>query len=234
MAPEGFITAIAVARREPVTETLARALIRGANRRWPDGKPPRRVAARLKALRTPTAASAEVLAALEALCGEGPVLLVIDEFGKTLEYLAGGRDTDNAHDDVFVLQEIAELGAGPSGLPLFTLTLQHLSFLDYAARSTSLQRREWAKVQGRFEDITFTPDLSNAVQLIRRSLTHEDLDDAGRELIRRHAAASSDAWSRLGLHGVLPADNRPVRSAIPAAPAHGRRRAPRRRPDRPA
>ena len=52
----------------------------------------------------------EILAALEALCGEGPVLLVIDEFGKTLEYLAGGRDSGNAHDDVFVLQEIAELG----------------------------------------------------------------------------------------------------------------------------
>lgn len=206
MAPEGFMTAVTVARREPVTETLARALIRGANRRWPDGKPPRRVAASLKPLRSPAAASAEILAALETLCGEGPILLVIDEFGKTLEYLAGGRDTGNAHDDVFVLQEIAELGAGLSGLPVFTLTLQHLSFLDYAARSSSLQRREWAKVQGRFEDITFTPELSDAVQLIRRSLTHEDLDDAGRELIRRHATASGDAWSRLGLQGVLPAD----------------------------
>ena len=43
-------------------------------------------------------------------------------------------------------------------------------------------------------------------RLIRRSLAHDDLDDAGRELIRRHAVASSDAWSRLGLHGVLPAD----------------------------
>ncbi|MFZ0275191.1 MAG: hypothetical protein WAL34_25390, partial [Acidobacteriaceae bacterium] len=206
MAPEGFVTATVTARREPITETLARALIRGANRRWPDGKPPRRVAASLKALRTPAAASTEVLAALEALCGEGPVLLVIDEFGKTLEYLTGRRDTDNAHDDVFVLQEIAELGTGPSGLPLFTMILQHLSFLDYAARSASLQRREWAKVQGRFEDITFKPDLSDAVQLVKNSITHAGMPDTGRELIGRHGAASSDAWSRLGLQGVLPAD----------------------------
>jgi hypothetical protein len=206
IAPDGFITAIATARREPVTETLARALIRGTNRRWPDGKPPRRVAASLKPLRTPIVANADILAALEALCSEGPLLLVIDEFGKTLEYLAGRGDRDDAHDDVFVLQEIAELGAGASGLPLFTLTLQHLSFLDYSARSTSLQRREWAKVQGRFEDITFTPDLSDAVQLIRRSLTHKDLDESGRELIGNHAAASSDAWSGLGLQGILPAD----------------------------
>ena len=217
-APEGFITAITTARREPVTETLVRGLLRGANRRWSDGKPPRRVAASLKALRTPAAASTEVLAALQALCGEGPVLLVIDEFGKILEHLASRRDTDNAHDDLFVLQEIAEQGAGRSGLPLFTLTLQHLSFLDYAARSTSLQRREWAKVQGRFEDITFTPDLSDAVQLIRRSLAHAELDDTGRELIRRHGAASSHAWSRLGLQGVLPADTNLFAALYPLHP----------------
>ena len=217
VAPEGFITAITTARREPVTETLVRGLIRGANRRWPDGKPPRRVAVSLKALRTPAAASTEVLAALQALCGEGPVLLVIDEFGKILEYLANRRDT-NAHDDLFVLQEIAEQGAGRSGLPLFTLTLQHLSFLDYAARSTSLQRREWAKVQGRFEDITFTPDLSDAVQLIRRSLAHVELDGPGRELIRRHGAASSHAWSRLGLQGVLPADTNLFAALYPLHP----------------
>ena len=61
------------------------------------------------------------------------------------------------------------------GLPLFTLTLQHLSFLDYSAHSAVLQRQEWAKVQGRFEDVTFVPDPSDAVQLIRRSITHEDL-----------------------------------------------------------
>ena len=179
VAPEGFITAIATARREPITETLTRALFRGANRRWPDGKPPRRVAASLKALRTPAAASAEVLAALEALCGEGPVLLVIDEFGKTLEYLAGRRDTDDAHDDVFVLQEIAELGAGPSGLPLFTLTLQHLSFLDYAARSSVTSAARMGEGPGTVRRHHLQPDLSDAVQLIRRSLTHEDVDDDG-------------------------------------------------------
>jgi hypothetical protein len=206
VAPEGFTTAIVTARREPVMETLVRALIRGANQRW-RGKPPRRVTAALKALTAPGASNAEVLAALEALCDEGPVLLVIDEFGKTLEYLAGRRESDDAHDDVFALQEIAELGVGQSGLPLFTFTLQHLSFQDYATHSTSLQRREWAKVQGRFEDITFTPDLSDAVELIRRSITHADLDGAGREFTCQHGAASSNAWSRLGLHGVLPPDS---------------------------
>jgi hypothetical protein len=134
------------------------------------------------------------------------VLLVIDEFGKLLEYLASERSTDSTLDDIYTLQEIAEAGASPSGLPLFTLTLQHLSFLDYSANSAVLQRQEWAKVQGRFEDVTFVPDPSDAVQLIRRSITHEDLAESGKELLNRHGGASAAAWSRLGLQGALPAD----------------------------
>lgn len=206
IAPRGFITAIATARRESVPETLQRALTRGANRRWPDGKSPRRISVCLKALRSRDAGSADVLAALGALCDEAPVLLVVDEFGKILEHLAREHDSGSMRDDVYALQEIAEAGAGPAGLPLFTLTLQHLSFLDYSAHSAGLQRREWAKVQGRFEDITFTPDPGDAVQLIRRSISHEDLIDSGGELVGRHGAASAVAWSQLGLQGVLPAD----------------------------
>jgi hypothetical protein len=206
LAPEGFITAITTARREAVTETLERALTRGVNRRWPDGRPPRRISASLKALREPGAGNAEALAALEDLCRESPVLLVIDEFGKILEHIASNQSAGSARDDVFVLQEIAEVGAGRSGLPLFTLTLQHLSFLDYAVNSGALQQREWAKIQGRFEDITFVPDLGDAVQLIRRSLSHEDLNHSGRELLFGHGVASTAAWSRLGLQGTLPAD----------------------------
>jgi hypothetical protein len=205
-APHGFLTAVATARREPIAETLTRALFSCVNRRWPTGKPPRRIAASLKSLGMPDAGSAEYLTALSALSSEGPVLLLIDEFGKTLEYLASRRDADDVRDDMFLLQEIAEVGAGKAGVPLFTLTLQHLSFLDYASRSSALQRREWAKIQGRFEDITYNPDLSDAVQLIRGCLSHANVHGPGRQLIRQHGAAAESAWSRQGLDGILPAD----------------------------
>jgi len=207
IAREGFISAVATARRESVPRTLQRALTRGVNRRWPDGKCPRHVGTCLKALRSPDAGSVEILAALGALCEEAPVLLVIDEFGKLLEHLASEHNDGSALDDVYALQEIAEAGAGSSGLPLFTLTLQHLSFLDYSAHSAVLQRQEWAKVQGRFEDVTFVPDPSDAVQLIRRSISQEGLAESGRDLVHRHGDVSAMAWSRLGLQGAMPADD---------------------------
>jgi hypothetical protein len=206
IAPEGFITAITTARRESVPSTLHRALARGAERRWPDGTAPRKVSTSLRALRRLNASGAEILAALKTLCEEAPVLLVVDEFGKVLEYLASEKTPESTNDDVYALQEVAEAGAGPHGLPLFTLTLQHLSFLDYSAHSTALQRREWAKVQGRFEDITFTSDPGDSVQFIRQSIIHDGLSDSARELVQSHGAASAVAWSRLGMQSILPAN----------------------------
>ena len=77
------------------------------------------------------------------------MLLVLDEFGKSLESIRDGGDADP-----YVLQQLAEAGQG-AGLPIFILTLQHLSFVDYLAEAGSSKRREWAKVQGRFEDVAF-------------------------------------------------------------------------------
>ena len=71
-----------------------------------------------------------------------------------------------------LLQELAEKGSGARGLPLYLMTLQNLSFKDYPARSTDIQAREWAKIQGRFEDITVSPHMGECVELMRRRLSH--------------------------------------------------------------
>lgn len=205
-APNGFIGAIATARRESLFDTLSRALHNGASQAWPTRRTPKPVAAALAALAAPGAGGAEVIAAVRALCAESPVLLVIDEFGKSLEHLAARGEFPDAQADVFLLQELAEAGAGTRGLPLHILTLQHLSFGDYASRTTTLQSREWAKIQGRFEDITMTTHLGDAVHLIQRTLDHSAVSSAGRALIRHHAQAASEAWTAQGLDGVLAAD----------------------------
>ena len=83
------------------------------------------------------------------LAETAPLLLIIDEFGKNLEAVRDGGDADP-----YLLQQLAEAGQG-SGLPIFVVTLQHLSFEDCLAGADSVQRREWAKVQGRFEDVSF-------------------------------------------------------------------------------
>lgn len=208
LAADGFLTAVTIARQEPFTKTLNRALFSCANRRWPTGKPPKRVAACLKPLTAPSVGSTEYLAAISALTSEAPVLLIIDEFGNTLEYLATRPDPNgqDVRGDIFLLQEIAEVGAGAAGVQLYTLTLQHLSFLDYSSQSGALQRREWAKIQGRFEDITYGPDLGDAIRLIASCVDHSRVGEDGVRLIRDHGAASGRKWAGQGLDGMLTAD----------------------------
>jgi hypothetical protein len=220
LASDGFLTAVTTARQEPFTKTLNRALFSCANRRWSTGKPPRRVAAGLKPLTAPGASSSEYLAAITALASEAPVLLIIDEFGNTLEYLATRSDPDgqDVRGDIFLLQEIAEAGAGATGTPLFTLTLQHQSFLDYSSQSSALQRREWAKIQGRFEDITYGPDLGDAIRLIRSCVDHSRVSEAGMRLIREHGEASGRRWAGQGLNGVLAADTDMFADVYPLHP----------------
>ncbi|MET8856906.1 ATP-binding protein [Streptomyces sp. NPDC004579] len=202
IAPEGFLGGVATARREPVVATLSRALHTAAARRW-GKRVPKAVATALQACADPDRAGAEeILGAVTALTADGPLLLVIDEFGKTLEHLASHNEFADAQHDLFLLQELAEKAAGPNGLPVYLMTLQHLSFMDYASRSSELKTREWAKIQGRFEDITFVPHHSDSLHLLRRRLDRSAVNSAGEALIAASAEASADIWTQHGL-GVL-------------------------------
>ncbi|RSN64666.1 ATP-binding protein [Actinomadura sp. WAC 06369] len=204
LAPDGFLGAVTTAQREPLAVTVHRALKAAVERKWKRRQPTAVKQAMETCARSEVPSSEDLLAAVNALCAtKHPVLLVIDEFGKSLEYLAASGDSGGAESDVFLLQMLAEKGAGRSGLPLFILTLQHLAFSDYAARSSSVQTKEWAKVQGRFEDITFTPNLGDAVHLLQRRLDHGAVDEAGQQLISRHAQAASEAWTDHGLNSVV-------------------------------
>ncbi|GHJ45926.1 hypothetical protein Cs7R123_32680 [Catellatospora sp. TT07R-123] len=216
--PKGMLTAVTTARREPLVVTVARALRLGVDRYWTTRTMPRPVAKALARLESDNAASTEVLEALACICDHAPVLLVIDEFGKSLEHLAFRGDNAEAKDDVFLLQEIAESGAGAQGLPLFLMTLQHMSFQDYAAHSSGLQSREWAKIQGRFEDVTLTAHIGDAIQLMARTLDSSGVDATGRKRIIKYAAVAARAWQDHGLDGVLPADDALFSSVYPLHP----------------
>ena len=93
--------------------------------------------------------------------GQG-LLLIIDELGKFLEYAA----QHPAHSDVFVLQTLAEFATRSNHTPLFLMTILHQAFEQYAHRAAKSQREEWAKVQGRFEDIAFVEPADQVLRLI--------------------------------------------------------------------
>ncbi|MBQ1022872.1 hypothetical protein [Micromonospora sp. C95] len=217
-APDGFITCVATARREPLLDSITRALLDGAGRAWHKGSMPPPVQEALAPLKAPGCSNRELVSAVKVLCEQAPVMLVIDEFGKSLEHLASHGEFSDAGSDVFLLQELAELGAGSRGVPLYLLTLQHLSFADYASRASTLQSREWAKVQGRFEDILMTIHLGDTVELIRRTLDHDGVAPKGRKLIAQHAAASAQAWTERGLQGILAAGHDTFTHVYPLHP----------------
>ena len=90
------------------------------------------------------------------------LLLVVDELGKFLEYAAH----DPEYGDLFVLQSLAEFATRSQQTPLLMLTILHQAFEQYAQRLAASQREEWAKVQGRFEDVSFVEPTEQVLRLI--------------------------------------------------------------------
>ena len=94
--------------------------------------------------------------------GGAGLLLVVDELGKFLEYAAH----DPEYGDLFVLQSLAEFATRSRQTPLLMLTILHQAFEQYAQRLATSQREEWAKVQGRFEDVSFIEPTEQVLRLI--------------------------------------------------------------------
>ena len=91
------------------------------------------------------------------------ILLILDELGKMLEHeaLEGG--------DVHLLQDLAERASRSDGR-LVVIGILHQSFEQYAARAARDARQEWAKVQGRYQDIAFLSGADETVALLGRAI----------------------------------------------------------------
>ena len=76
------------------------------------------------------------------------VLLIIDELGKFLESAA------QSGEDIYFYQELAETASRCNG-KLVIVGILHQSFEQYAVKLGRDARDEWAKIQGRFQDIPF-------------------------------------------------------------------------------
>ena len=197
----GFHRAVVTARREPLHYTVLQALHSAVIRAYgtiPSGRTFRAA----KTLKTALADAASddprrvgpspaaLLEVARCLAEDAPLLLIIDEFGKNLEAISDGSDADP-----YLLQQLAEAGQG-AGLPIFALTLQHLSFEDYLAGADGPRRREWAKVQGRFEDVAYIESAAQTRALIGTVFA---IDDRLQPRIRRWAATQAKAMRTLGV-----------------------------------
>lgn len=169
----GFARGVITApQREPITATVLRALQRATESMQSTKALRSEVAKALRRAERPKLGSpsyGEVHDLMAQVTAKRPLLLVIDEFGKNLEAFADS----GADGDMYLLQELAEWAAN-GDLPLVVVTIQHLAFDAYAADASVAKRREWAKVQGRFEDIPFVDSAAATRTLISVALDHAD------------------------------------------------------------
>lgn len=77
-------------------------------------------------------------------------LIVVDEFGKFLEYAA----KESPEEELYFIQQLAEFANSPE-LPILFITTLHQPFEDYALSLNKIQKNEWDKVKGRLTEVSF-------------------------------------------------------------------------------
>ena len=189
VAGNGFYRAVVTAAREPITESILRALNRKAES---NAIPLANLEKKLNRLKADSSGRENViLEFIKEIAEKNPFILVIDEFGKNLEAYADSP----SESDPFILQGIAEMGQGEKALPIFVMTMQHLSFDDYIQSSSSSQRKEWAKIQGRFQDIPYIDSPIQSRKLISSVFENKsaDIRQAFSEWLKSNKSTLADA-----------------------------------------
>jgi hypothetical protein len=184
----GFLRAMVTAQREPIAQTILRGLTRGIDQY----QGARGTKSGLRSLKS------RIAQTLARICEQGepsptptnirdlfnelleiaPVILLIDEFGKNLEALS----TSPPGSDLFLLQLLAERAMQYGGNPFCIITMQHLGFDEYLSSTSEAARREWVKVQGRFEDFAYTGNGLQMRSLIASAFLPVSGDEFGRAL----------------------------------------------------
>ena len=169
---DGMIRCVATARLEPVAATILRALVNGAtsyfgksygNNNFAEARTLRRCAKLLQKGDVPDTATISRI--VSSIAVSAPVLLMIDEFGKNIEYFADGSNDG----DLFLLQELAEMPGISNERRLHIVTIQHMAFGEYVVGSSGTRIKEWAKIQGRFEMVYFANSLEHTRTLLSSS-----------------------------------------------------------------
>lgn len=164
---QGFFPIPLTGYRAPLQECLREGLGRAAQRLGIEADE-----TLIPSAQAPSRAYVRALSALlEQAVGQGyrGVLLIVDELGKLLEFAAAHPNAA----DIYLLQEIAEFANRSADTPLVIIGILHQAFERYATFLDNVTQQEWAKIQGRFEDIPFQEPPTQQLHLLARALVHE-------------------------------------------------------------
>lgn len=169
---KGFLTIVLSGSPEPFAEAFINALRVGVKRFCKRGKRPK-FYDRIRSWEAAPSTSVILKTIREIqdyLINRHPnckgMLIVIDELGKFLEYEARHQTAN----DIFLLQALAEHAYQGSATNLYIFTLTHQSFEQYAPGLNKTQQEEWAKIQGRYENIPFVEPVEQTLEIVSKAL----------------------------------------------------------------
>jgi hypothetical protein len=170
-----FLPVLITGSREPIAFALMRGLQEAIEQRITKGKKLkvqaeiRAVLAKQEKAVTDREALDLVIRANSELIASGyanGLLVILDELGKFLEYAALHPERQ----DIFFLQQLAEISSRSGAEPIFTVSLLHQGFSSYADQLSQSAQREWEKVAGRFEELLFDQPLDQLTRLLAAAL----------------------------------------------------------------
>ena len=114
----------------------------------------------------------EIFNRYHSLGKKSPLLiLVIDEFGKFLEY-ASQHEPEK---ELYFIQQLSEFANNPDH-NIILVTTVHQNFDAYAFSLSNAQKQEWTKVKGRFREITFNEPVEQLLFLAAEHLKEKQAD----------------------------------------------------------
>ncbi|MEA1868445.1 MAG: hypothetical protein U9N19_10185 [Thermodesulfobacteriota bacterium] len=137
-----------------------------------------------------------------------PLLIVVDEFGKNLEFMTHNPSKG----DIFALQLLAESGIA------YIWVILHQAFGEYASSFSEIQKSEWSKIQGRFEDISYLEPPSRVVELISKAVSHGRLPKGLGNLIPAWSELHANLMSEVKISGAPRFSVTNVRKLYPIHP----------------
>ncbi len=183
-----YCTVLLTGSAEPLSQRFVEALYRASVRYW-DQAPVPAIVDELEQATLAILTSTDIINLLKKLkqavhekSGKG-VLIIIDELGKFLEYEARHQGSN----DIYLLQQLAETAQHGGETNILLVVLMHQAFEQYSKGLGEDFKKEWLKVQGRFETIPFLETAEQTLRVMAAAFRNQ-LNDAQQLTIKTDVA----------------------------------------------
>jgi len=167
---KGYLPVLLTGSPEPFAKRVAACLLDSVVKYWGNRRGPKPlIIKKLQSIANQKEVTPKdiisVVEELQKKVAEGGgrgVVFVFDEFGKFLEYEARHYGAN----DIYLLQLLAELAKKGNEANILLFALMHQGFEQYAKGLGDNLRNEWAKIQGRFENIPFLETTEQTLRVL--------------------------------------------------------------------